>query len=103
MDKYLASDSLMLRHWEGEATAVARLPAVGTTHLIGQEALAVVQAVALHDRSLAPREIAHALGLVVDGDAEVEVGLQRIIDGLVQSGLLRRVNADAEPGREGPR
>jgi len=103
MDTYRASDALMLRHWEGESTAVARLPAAGTTHLIGAEALAVIQVVALHHRGLSPREIAHALGLVVDGDIEVEAGLQRIIDGLVQSGLLRRVNDDAEPGREGPR
>lgn len=99
---YLASDALMLRHWEGESTAVARLPSAGTTHLIGAEALAVVEAVARHDRGVAPREIAHALGLDVDGDLEVEAGLQRIIDGLVQSGLLRRLNDDAEPGREGP-
>ncbi|MBL8344514.1 MAG: hypothetical protein JNN03_03665 [Rubrivivax sp.] len=102
MDTYLAADA-SIRHWEGESTAVARLPAAGTTHLIGAEALAVVQAVAQGDRGLTPREIAHALGLLVDGDVEVETGLQRIIDGLVQSGLLRRTNDDAEPGREGPR
>jgi hypothetical protein len=93
----------MLRHWKGEATAVARLPGAGTTHLIGAEAMAVMQAVAEHSSGLAPREIAHALGLVVEGDAEVESGLQRIIDGLVLSGLLRRVNDDAKTGREGPR
>jgi len=103
METYLASDALALRHWEGESTAVVRLPAAGTTHLIGAEALAVVQVVAHHSQGLSAREIAHALGLVVDGDVEVEVGLQRIIDGLIQSGLLRRVNDDADPGREGPR
>lgn len=103
METYLASDALMLRYWEGETAAVARVPAAGTTHLIGAEALAVVQAVAQGEQGLTPREIAHALGLDVDGDSEAEAGLQSIIDGLVQSGLLRRVNDDAETGREGPR
>jgi hypothetical protein len=103
MDVYLASEGLVLRHWEGEATALALVPEAGTTHLIGAEALAVVQAVAEHRRGLASREIAHALGLDVDDDPEAGAGLQRIIDGLVQSGLLRRTNDDADPGREGSR
>lgn len=103
MKAYSAPADLMLRHWEGEATAVARLPGAGTTHLIGSEALAVVQTVLESRQGLALRDIAHALGLGVEGDAAFEAGLQRIIDGLVQSGLLCRVTDDAEPGREGPR
>ncbi|MBI5720166.1 MAG: hypothetical protein HZC37_21030 [Burkholderiales bacterium] len=103
MQIYSAPADLMLRHWDGEATAVARLPEAGTTHLIGSEALAVVQTVLESREGLALRDIAHALGLVADGDDAIDAGLQRIIDGLVQSGLLRRLTDDAEPGREGPR
>jgi hypothetical protein len=93
----------MLRHWEGEATAVARLSDAGTTHLIGSEALAVIQCVQDSRDGLGLRDIAHALALGVESDAASEAALQRIIDGLVHSGLLRRMTDDAEPGREGPR
>lgn len=103
MDVYIASAGLNLRQWEGESSGVVRLQASGATHLIGSEAVAVIQEVARHDGGLGLREIAHALGLVVDGDTELEAGLQRIIGGLVQSGLLRRVNDDAEPEGEGAR
>lgn len=103
MEVYLVSEALGLRHWNGEDTALAHLAEAGTTHLIGTEALAVIQVVSQQRRGLASREIAHALGLVVDEDPEAEAALQRIIDGLVQSGLLRRTNDDADPGREGTR
>lgn len=103
MEAYLAAAGLTLRHWEGESTAVARVPQAGTTHLIGSEALAVVQVVAAQSRGVTRREIAHALELDVEDDVEVEASLQGIIDSLVQSGLLCRVNQDAEPGGKGPR
>ncbi len=102
MDRFVPAGAMMLRHWEDESTAVVRLADAGTTHLIGAEALAIIQTLAGASRALGSREIAHGLGLGGDGDAEVEAGLQRIIQGLVQSGLLHRVNDDAEPGREEP-
>lgn len=113
MDRFRVPHGLALRHWDGESTAVVRLADVGTTHLIGAEALAVLQSAAdgrdvdksSHD-GLTLREIAHALGLAGESDPEVEASLSRIIDGLVQSGLLRRecpVDDDDHLGSAGPR
>ena len=103
MDLYVAAEGLSLRHWPGESAAVACVPGSGATHLIATEALALVQAIAEHGQGMALGEIAHRVGLVVEGDTEVEAGLKSIIDGLVQSGLLHRLNDDAEPGGKGPR
>ena len=101
MSRYRVAEQVALRHWEGEETAVARLATAGTTHLIGVEALAVMQTLSSPSQGLALREIAHALGLPGDADTEEVEGLQRIIDGLIQSGLLCRVDDDdADPGRE---
>jgi len=100
MPIYLVPRDLMRRHWAGEETAVARLPVAGTTHLIAAEALAVVDVVAEHPAGLPLREIAHKLGLVSDADEAVTGALQRMIDGLVHSGLLRQLDDDAAPGRD---
>ena len=94
MNRYRIADQVVLRHWEGEETAVARLAAAGITHLIGVEALAVMQTLSSPAQGLALREIAHALGLPGDADTEEVEGLQRIIGGLIQSGLLRRADDD---------
>jgi len=104
MTAYLVPADLTTRHWEGEETAVVRLDVQGTTHLVASEALAVVQAVASCGEAAAGlREIAHALGQDITDDPALAAGLQRIIDGLVQSGLLRQRPDDAEPGGEQPR
>ena len=91
------------RHWEDESSAVVRLAAAGTTHLIGGEALAVVQAAASRPEGLTMPEIAHALGLGDEADPEAEAALSRIIEALLESGVLRRPDADAQPGPEDPR
>ncbi len=103
MTSYWVPEELAIRHWPGEATAVVRLPQAGTTHLVGAEALAVLQAAASCGVPADPREIAHALELDMEGDDESQAALQRIIDGLVQSGLLRQRLDDADSGREEPR
>lgn len=103
MIAYVAPDDLALRHWDGEASGVVRLGIEGTTHLVSSEAVAVIQAVAACRRPVDQREIAHMLGLDLAEDAEARAGLQRIIDGLVRSGLLREYLDNAEPGGEQPR
>ena len=103
MTAYLVPEDLALRHRDGEETAVVRLGLQGTTHLVAAEALVVVQAVASCGRAVGSREIAHVLGQDATDDPELAAGLQRIIDGLVQSGLLRQRPDDAEPGGEPPR
>ncbi len=93
---------MALRHWSGESTAVARLERSGATHLIDAEGLAVLDAVASDSNGMPLREIAHALGVGSDADPGVDAGLQCIIDGLIQSGLLRRVDDEANPGPQSP-
>lgn len=103
MSRYLVPAGVALRHWAAEPTALARLQGEGTTHLIGVEALALIEATAGHARGLTLREIAHALGVDGEVDAELGASLQRIIDGLIQSGLLRRVDDDADAGPDSSR
>ena len=64
------------------------------------EAVGVLQTVPVNLPGLTVREIAHALGLDTEFDDEIQWGLQRIIDGLSQSGLLQRV--DDSTGPPGP-
>jgi PqqD family protein of HPr-rel-A system len=89
-----------VRHWEGETSAVVRDPESGATHLIGREALAVIEAAQASEQGASLREIAHDLAGDAPLDAEMEAGLQRIIDGLLQSGLLHRADDQAVAGRE---
>lgn len=98
MVAYVTPDDLALRHWSGEETGVVRVGLQGTTHLVASEALAVLQAVLACGRPVGQRDIAHTLGLDLADDIEVQTGLQRIIDGLVLTGLLRERLDDAEPG-----
>lgn len=102
MIRYTVPTGVALRHWDAEQTALAHVQGDGTTHLIGIAALALIQEASGHAQGLSLREIAHALGVDGEIDAEVEASLQRIIDGLIQSGLLHRVDADAEPGPDSP-
>ncbi|MBL8343692.1 MAG: hypothetical protein JNL30_19660 [Rubrivivax sp.] len=98
--RYAAPPALGVRHWEGEDAAVVRDPNTGATHLIAHEALAVLEAVMAHARGAGLREIAHDMGSESPDDTEFEVGVQRIIDGLLQAGLLHRVDVQGVAGRE---
>ena len=102
MARFKVPAGLALRHWPAESVAVAREPRSGSTHLISAEAYAVLRASGETARGLELRDIAHALGVECAGDAEVESGLQSIIDGLTHAGLLNRVDDEAEPGRTDP-
>lgn len=102
LTRYAVTEGLAVRHWKGESTAVARSGVAGSTHLIDATALAVIEAAGSHPHGLPARRIAHALGVGDDPDPEVETALERIIDDLIQSGLLRRVDDDADPGPAGP-
>ena len=99
--RYRAPHGIAMRHWGHEGTAVVRLGDEGTTHLVGREALAVVQAASEAPVGLGVRELARSLG--IEDDAEIEAILQGIINGLIQSGLLRRYDDDADPGPDTPR
>ena len=101
MARFKVPEGLALRHWQEESVALVREQRTGSTHLVSAEGYAVLRAAADSAGGLDLREIAHALGLESDGDAEVQSSLQSIIDGLVQSGLLSRVDDDAKPGRAG--
>lgn len=102
LTRYAAPQGLTLKHWEGEATALARLVGAGSTHLIEAEALAVIDAAAAHPGGVSLREIAHALAIDQPHDPEVEAALQGMIDGLTQSGLLRRVDDETNLGPKAP-
>ena len=97
MPVFAAEPGLALRYWDGETTGVVRRSKAGSTHLVDLEGLAVLQALIGHPSGLPLREIAHALDLGDAAEPEVEAALQSIIDGLVQAGLLRRVDDDS-PG-----
>jgi PqqD family protein of HPr-rel-A system len=101
--RFTAAPDIELRQWPGETAAVVYQPRAGTTHLISAEALAVLECVAGHAEGLELREIEHAAGF--DGEVEPEVrdGLQGIITGLLNSGLLRRRSDDGETGGPGGR
>ena len=96
-----AAVGLELRHWADESTGVAYLARAGTTHLISSEAAALLELVAGHERGLEVREIAHAAGLGGSAEPELFESLERIIAGLIDSGLLRRRIDDGQPGRVG--
>ena len=98
--RYLAAPGLLVRSWDGESTALAYLPGTGSSHLISRDALAVLQSAAARQRGLPLADIAHGLGLPIDGDNEVEQALMGIIQGLLQSGLMLQAEDDADPGRK---
>jgi hypothetical protein len=102
MARFKVPEGLALRHWLEESVAVAHEQRTGSTHLVSAEGYAVLQAAAESACALDLREIAHTLGLESEGDSEVRSSLQSIIDGLVQSGLLSRVDDDANPVRNRP-
>lgn len=77
-----------------------RDPSSGATHLVASEALAVIDGASTMSHGASVREIAHSLTAEAAEDAALLDGLQRIIDGLVQSGLLHRVDDEADAGRE---
>lgn len=81
---------------------MVRVSSTGTTHLIDASALAVLDFAASRSQGVPRREIAHALGVDAGTDPEARYGLECIIDGLVQSGLLRQVDDNANPGPEPP-
>jgi hypothetical protein len=92
LPRFSVAPDLCVKRWPGESTAVVRAASAGRTHLVGIEALAVLEAAGGSPSGLSLREIAHALDLDGDFDGEIEASLQRIIDGLSQSGLLHRVD-----------
>ncbi|MBL8326197.1 MAG: hypothetical protein JNJ89_14695 [Rubrivivax sp.] len=98
--RYTAPQALRMRHWEGEDSAVVRDPGTGATHLIAHEAMAVLEAVMARARGAGLREIAHDMGSESPHDTELEAGVQRIIDGLLQAGLLHRVDVQGVAGGE---
>lgn len=103
MSRFKAAPGLVLRHWPGEQTAVVLVQPAGVTHLVEVHALEIVLAVADRAAGMNLREIAHALGFELAADPSLGEGLQRIIEGLIQSGLLQRVEDDADPGADAKR
>ena len=102
LSRYVVPEGVALKYWRGESTAVARLARAGPTYLIEADALAVIDAAASRLQGMSLRGIAHALGGGSTADLELEASLQCIIDGLIQSGLLRRVDDEAHSGPNRP-
>ncbi|MCW5632308.1 MAG: hypothetical protein KIT17_03150 [Rubrivivax sp.] len=103
MNRFKSAPGLVVRHWPGEPTAVVLVQPAGVTHLVEVEALEIVHAAAVQPAGMSLREIAHALGLELAADPAIGEDLQRIIEGLIQSGLLQRVEDDADPGADAKR
>ena len=97
MGLFRAPAGLLLRHWPGESTALARLPRAGTTHLVEAGAAAVLDALIAHPSGLGVGDIVRVLGIRPESDAEAEAGVRRLVEGLADAGLVHRVADDADP------